>query len=177
MAIVAMLWALTAAVGPVAGGPVAGGPVAPWTQPLGEVPLIFTGAVRQLHPPDGAGAWHLQVITRGGFSGRGTGDFSINSTGSMTIFTPETTVAVQPDVLGRLRDYVSTSTPSQWSAKLAASICSDCVSTLVVLTVRTPAGGVQTYTAVWDPTMRARVSPDALRIHDLALSVRRAIDR
>lgn len=167
MPIVAMLCALTAAIGPVAA----------WTQPRGEVPPIFTGAIRPLQPPDGAGAWQLQVITRGGLGGRGTGDFAINSTGSMTVFTPETTVAVQADVLGRLREYVSTSTPSQWNIKPAASICSDCVSTLIVLTVRTPASGVQTYTAVWDPTMKARVAPDALRIYDLALSVRQAIGR
>jgi hypothetical protein len=167
MPIVAILCALTVAVGNAA----------PRTQPAREVPTIFTGAIRPLQPPESAGAWQLQVITRGGFTGRGTGDFSINSAGSMTIFAPETTVAVQADVLGRLREFVSTSTPSQWNVNRGASICSDCVSTLIVLTVRTPSGGVQTYTALWDPTMRARVSPDALRIHDLALSVRQAIGR
>jgi hypothetical protein len=167
MPIVAMLCALTAALGSVAA----------WEQPRLEVPLIFHGAIRAVQPPDGAGAWQLQVITRGGFAGGGTGDFAINSTGSLTVFTPERTVAVQADVLHRLRDYVSTSTPSQWIAKPLASVCSDCVSTLIVLTVRTPAGGVETYTAVWDPTMKARMSPDAVRIHDFALSVRRAIDR
>jgi hypothetical protein len=167
MPIVAMLCALTAAIGPFAA----------WTQPPGDLPLVFTGAIRPLQPPAGAGAWQLQVITRGGLGGSGTGDFAISSAGSMTVFTPETTVAVRADVLGRLREYVSTSTPAQWNTKPGASLCSDCVSTLVVLMVRTPAGGVQTYTAVWDPTMKARVPPDALRIHDLALSVRQAIGR
>ena len=160
MPIVAILCALAAAIGPVTA----------WTQSRVELPLIFTGAIRPLQPPDGVGAWQLQVITRGGFSGHGTGDFAVNSIGSMTIFTPETTVAVKADVLGRLRDYVSSSTPSQWSAKPGASLCSDCVSTLIVLTVRTADSGVQTYTAVWDQTMKARMPPDALRLYDLALS-------
>ena len=167
MPIVAMLCALTAAIGPVAA----------WTQPRGELPPIFTGAIRSLQPPDGAGAWYLQVITRGGLGGHGTGDFSINSTGSLTVFTPETTVAVQADVLGRLREYVSTITPSQWNVTPGASICSDCVATLIALKVRTPAGDVRTYTAVWDQTTKARVAPDAVRIYDLALSVRQAIGR
>ena len=167
MPIAAMLFALTVAIGPVAA----------WTQPSRGLPLIFTGAIRPLQPPAGAGTWQLQVITRGGLGGGGTGDFAINSAGSVTVFTSETTATVEPGVLGRLREYVSTSTPAQWNATPGASVCSDCVTTLIVLTVRTPVGGVQTYTAVWDPTMKARVSPDALRIHDLALSVRQAIGR
>ena len=167
MPIVAMLCALTAAIGFVAAR----------AQPLGDVPAMFSGSIRPLQPPDGAGAWQLQVITRGGIGGRGTGDFAINSAGNMTVFTPDTTMTVQAEVLGRLSEYVGTSTPSQWSAKLAPSLCSDCVSTLIALTVRTPAGGIQTYTAVWDPTLRARVGADALRIHDLAQSVRRASGR
>lgn len=168
MPIVAMLCALTAAMGPAAG----------WRQPRLEVPFVFNGAVRPLQPPDGTGAWQLQVITRGGLGGRGTGDFAINSTGSLTLFMPETTMAVQADVLSRLQAYVNTSTPAQWSAKPPViSLCSDCVSTLIVLTVRTPADGVQTYTAVWDATMKVRVAPDAVRLHDLAISARQAIGR
>lgn len=167
MPIVVLLCVLTAAIG--------GGRETP--QPLGEVPIIFTGVIRALQPPDGAGAWQLQVITRGGLGGRGTGDFAINSTGSMTVFAPDTTMTVHADLLGRLREYVSASTPSQWNAKLGPSLCSDCVSTLIALTVRTPDGDLQTYTAVWDPTMKARVAPDALRIHDLALRFRQASRR
>lgn len=166
MPIVAMLSLAIAAIGAVA-----------TPQPRGEVPVLFSGAIRPLQPPDGTGAWHLQVITRGGLGGGGTGDFAINSTGSMTVFAPDATVAVQTGALGRLREYVRLSTPSQWTVKPGASLCSDCVSTLVVLSVRTPAGDVQTYTAVWDPTMRAHVPPDALRIYDLALSVRGSIGR
>ena len=167
MPIVALLCALTAASGAVAA----------WAQPSRELPLVFVGAIRPLQPPAGAGAWQLQVITRGGFGGRGTGDFAIASTGSITVFTPETTATIEAGVLDRLREYVSTSTPAQWNAALGASVCSDCVTTLIVLTVRTLTGGVETYTATWDPTMKARVSPDALRIHDLALNVRQAIGR
>lgn len=167
MPIVAILCALTAAIGPVAA----------WTQSRGELPPVFTGAIRPLQPPDEAGAWQLQVITRGGIGGAGTGDFAITSTGSITVFAPRATGAVKPDALGLLRDLVSTSTPSQWSIEPKVSLCSDCVSTLIALTVRTPAGGVETYTAVWDPTMKARVSRDAIRIYDLALSVRQALGR
>ena len=167
MVIVALLCALTAAITNAAAQ----------SRLPGEVPFIFRGALLPLQPPDEPGAWQLQVITRGGIGGGGTGDFAITSTGSITVFAPQATGAVKPDALGLLRDLVSTSTPSQWSIEPKVSLCSDCVSTLIALSVRTPAGGVETYTAVWDPTMKARVSRDAIRIYDLALSLRQALGR
>jgi hypothetical protein len=137
-----------------------------------EVALRFAGAVRQIEPPEGPGAWSLQVISRGGLGGGGTGDRAISSRGGLTLFDTGATDAVPPDRLRLLGQSVRTSAPFQWSAGSKPSVCSDCVTTLLVLSIREEAGTVKTYTAFWDPTTRANVSADVLRIYELAATVK-----
>jgi hypothetical protein len=137
-----------------------------------NIPLLFTGTVRHVQPPEGPGAWLLQVISRGGVGGHGTGDFSISSTGGLILLGRGTTGEVPSEVLRLLGEYVRTSAPSQWTVDSRLGICSDCVATLMVLTVRDPAGLLQTYTVFWDRTTRGHVSSEVLRIHDLAAAVK-----
>ena len=141
-------------------------------QPPSDIPLLFAGAVRQIAPPEGPGAWVIQVISRGGLGGRGASDLAITSAGGLTLSDPHPTVGVRADVVNSLGKYVRTSAPSQWTAGSKLSVCSDCVSTLVVLSLRDALGAVKTYTVVWDTTTRVNISADVLRIHDLALTVR-----
>jgi hypothetical protein len=149
----------------------AAGGTAAGLQPAGEIPLRFAGAVRPLQPPTEGGSWVLQLITRGGMGGQGTGeDLAISSTGSLPLLPHDSGRAVQTKDLQRLRGYVSGSTPSQWIGR-SVSICSDCVSTLLVLTVRTSDGGVRSHTAFWDPVTKPSVSEDATRIYDFARSI------
>jgi hypothetical protein len=136
------------------------------------VPLLFAGAVRQITPPEGPGAWVLQVISRGGLGGRGAADLVITSAGGLTLSDPGPTNAVRANVLNSLGKYVRTSTPSQWTAGSKLSVCSDCVATLIVLSLRDSVGAVQNYTVFWDTTTRGSISADVLRIYDLALTVR-----
>jgi hypothetical protein len=138
-----------------------------------DIPPLFAGAVRQITPPEGPGAWVVQVISRGGLGGRGASDLAITSAGGLTLSDPGPTEAVRVEVLNSLAKYVRTSTPSQWTAGSKLSVCSDCVATLIVLSLRDAVGTVQTYTVFWDTTTRANISADVLRIHDLALTVRR----
>jgi hypothetical protein len=137
-----------------------------------DIPLVFAGAVRQILPPEGPGAWVVQVITRGGLHGSGASDLAITSAGALTRSDPDRTSAVRADLLNSLGKYVRASTPSQWAAGSKLSVCSDCVATLIVLSLRDSLGTVQTYTTFWDTTTRANISADVLRIHDLALTVR-----
>jgi hypothetical protein len=137
-----------------------------------DVPILFAGAVRQIEPAQGPGAWVVQVISRGGLGRRATGDRAISSTGGLTLFDPGTTGTVRPDLLSLLGEYVRTSTPAKWTAGSSVSVCSDCVTTLMVLSVRDATGALQTYTAYWDPTTRASVPADVLRIYDLVSSVK-----
>jgi hypothetical protein len=137
-----------------------------------DVPLQFVGAVRQITPPEGPGAWVVQVISRGGLGGRGASDLAITSAGGLTLSDPGPTNAVRADLLNSLGKYVRMSTPSQWTAGSKLSVCSDCVATLIVLSLRDSVGTVQIYMVFWDTTTRGNISADVLRIHDLALTAR-----
>jgi hypothetical protein len=48
---------------------------------------------------------------------------------------------------------------------------SDCIVTLMRLALRGTDGSVQTSTVYWDPTSQAQVSPELVRVHDLALAM------
>jgi hypothetical protein len=134
------------------------------------LPLVFTGAVQTIEPPGQAGAWALQVITRGGFEGRPT-ELTIRSDGRVNAFTGNTAPVVHPDTLDSLGQRIRTLTTPQWTVDSRLGICSDCVATLIVLAVRAPNGLVHTYTAFWDATTKSTVPADLRRIHDLALTV------
>jgi hypothetical protein len=134
------------------------------------LPPVFLGAVHTIEPPGQAGAWALQVITRGGFEGRPT-ELTIRSDGRVNAFTGNTAPTVHPDALDSLGQRIRTLTTPQWTVDSRLGICSDCVATLIVLAVRAPNGLVHTYTAFWDATTKSTVPVDLRRIHDLALTV------
>jgi hypothetical protein len=137
------------------------------------LPPVLLGAVREIQPPEGRGSWVVQVISRGGLDGRGEGDLAISSDGSLTAFTSGASAVVSPDALSSLGQRVRTATPTQWTGVSRLGTCSDCVATLLVLTLRDSDGPPQTYTAFWDATTRASVPVDLLRIHDLARTLQR----
>jgi hypothetical protein len=136
---------------------------------LGELPPVFMGTVKPVVPPDVAGAWTLQVITRGGFTGRGADDVVVVSDGSLRRTSGIT--PMRPEVLMPLAQRIRVTSPSLWTVGSRLGTCNDCFATLVVLTLRDRDGALQTYTAFWDATTRARIPTDVLQIHDLALSI------
>src|SRR5688500_20382190 len=60
------------------------------SQPTGadRIPPVLARAVQPLQPPPAAGSWILQVISRGGLDGGGTGDFTLASNGEATFVWP-----------------------------------------------------------------------------------------
>ena len=138
------------------------------------LPPVFTAAVQAIELPGQAGAWSLQIISRGGLVERRTGDLVIRSDGSVTLVTGGARAAsIRPDTLVSLNQRIRTIAAPQWSVKSRLGICSDCPATLIVLSVREPNGLVRTYTAFWDATTKARIPEDLRRIHDLALTIQR----
>jgi len=137
------------------------------------LPLAFIGAVREIQPPTKAGAWVLQVISRGGLDGRGTGDLEISSDGAFTLPNSDVVTSAPPEILRSLGQHIQTTTPNQWTAGSRLGTCSDCLATLIRLTLRDADGSVRTQTAFWDPTTRQGVQPEVLRIHALALTISR----
>jgi len=91
--------------------------------PRDGIPLAFVSAVRQIEPPETPGAWVLQVISRGGLDGRGTGDLAISSDGALTLFKSATAASAPPGVLRSLRQFIQTTAPSQWTAGSRQGLC------------------------------------------------------
>jgi hypothetical protein len=137
-----------------------------------ELPPVFMGSVRTIPLPDGDGAWVLQIVSRGGFTGRGTGDMVVMSDGRLTRASGGTE-SLRPDAFASLTNRIREVTPSHWTAGSRLSRCSDCIATLVVLTVREGDGIVRTYTSFWDSASLARVPTDVRRIHEFATNVSR----
>jgi hypothetical protein len=143
------------------------------TTPTARIPPVLARAIQRIDPPAKPGAWVLQVLTRGGLDGRGTGDLTIDSNGDANFVHPTdgSALGAQHLVVKQLDQSVRGVLPSQWTTAVPSSICSDCVVTLMHLALRGTDGSVQTYAVYWDPTSQAQVSPELVRMHDLALAM------
>jgi hypothetical protein len=136
------------------------------------LPPIFTAAVQAIEPPEHAGAWSLQILSRGGLVERRTGDLVVRSDGSGTLITGDAqAVSIPPATLVSLDQRIRTIATRPWSVDSRLGICSDCPATVILLSVREPNGLISTYTAFWDATTKGRIPEDLRRIHDLALTI------
>jgi hypothetical protein len=138
--------------------------------PAGRTPPMLAAAVKQIEPPQQPGGWVLQVLTRGGLDGRGTGDLFVRSSGGGGTSRGDNAVTLSHvSFVPELDQSIRSLLPSPWTAPMPAGICSDCIVTLMHLAVRGTDGSVQTYSVNWNPTTQAQVPPELMRIHDLAL--------
>ena len=135
-----------------------------------ELPAVFMGSVHAITLPDGDGAWVLQVISRGGFTGRGAGDVVVISDGRVSGLSGAT-APPRPEAFTSLRERIERMPPSAWTLGSRLGRCNDCVSTLVVLTVRDQGGIVRTYSSFWDSTTLAGIPDDVRQIHRSALNL------
>jgi hypothetical protein len=134
------------------------------------LPVAFMGSV-SVAPPEGEGAWMLQVISRGGLTGRGTGDLVIVSNGIVKQMNGGHLERMAPGELRTLAQRIRGTDRSRWTIGSRLGSCNDCFATLIVLTLREP-DGIHTYAAFWDATTRGRIPADVLQIHDLAVGGR-----
>jgi hypothetical protein len=135
-----------------------------------DLPPVFMGSIREVPVPDGDGAWVLQVISRGGFTGRGAGDVVVISDGRVSGLSGAT-APTRPEAFTSLRERIERMPPSVWALGSRLGKCNDCVSTLVVLTVRERGGLVRTYSSFWDSTTLAGIPDDVRQIHRSALNL------
>jgi len=132
--------------------------------------------MRELALPPGNGAWLVQVVTSGGLSGAGGGDFSISSEGRImcgpelrcpagfdaAMFDPLFD-SINPDML----------VLPQPGTVPVVSLCSDCIARRVFITHRNRNGIVHTFTVSFDVTTRSSVPPELMRIYDAAIAATR----
>jgi hypothetical protein len=136
-----------------------------------DLPPVFLGSVHAIPLPDSDGAWVLQIVSRGGLTGRGTGDVVVVSDGRVTRSSREAQLSLQPEMLGPLAQRIRRTTPEQWAIGSRLSRCNDCIATLIVLTIRERGGLVRTYTSFWDSATFGGISDDVRQIHRAALNL------
>ena len=142
------------------------------TLPSGTIPPMFKAAYTDVTPAEQPGAWVIHVMTRGGFTGGGTGDLVVTSEGQrMLPESAKTTWWLPLYVLKPLSERIRATEPSHWTPS-RLSTCADCVVTLLVLARRDSNGAVQTLSAFWDTTTHRSVAAEVMRIYDAALRLK-----
>lgn len=113
--------------------------------------------------PDENGAWALNLVTSGGFDGRGIGKFSVNSSGMLIC---SSTKHKCPDqltatALNSLADKVKAAAAVPWELPAERGLCSDRVVVRLQLSMRQPDGSTKTFITSWDTASRG--VPEQLR--------------
>jgi hypothetical protein len=132
-----------------------------------------------LEAPSIAGGWVLRVSTHGGILGQQLGDIVIASDGRLSCPGPKARCApaVAVEGLRSLHDQVRLASLETWLVLRPSGICSDCLTTTMVLTSREADGTLRTIRAVWDPTTRGQLAEPVGRIRDVVARLVAAAQR
>lgn len=129
-----------------------------------SLPAQLKDAYTPAELPGGKDSWVVQVITRGGFTGRGRGDVTLKSDGvvscSPTVF-DACADTLPPASLESLSKLVSAANPKEWRDR-PGSLCNDCYVVLFALQRRDAKGRAKSYTVYFDDTTLAQM-PEAVR--------------
>ena len=132
-----------------------------------------------LDVPAASGDWVLEITTRGGIMGQGAGEIVIASNGRVACggTKPRCPAAIAAESLRSLRDQVRLAAVAPWQVLRGSTICSDCQTTTLVLTSRNADGTLTTTHAAWDPTTRAKLSAEVVRVYDIAARLAQPLTR
>ncbi len=136
-----------------------------------SVPSSIAIGLTEIQPSVAEGAWVLQVVSRGGFSGATAFNLVATSTGELACAAnvapcPKALSAAQVEQLAQLVPPIA----PQWTVA-PASTCSGCVERIVLLRLR-EGGMVRTDVARWDDSQP--VPADARRLYDFVATLRRS---
>ena len=137
-----------------------------------SLPPALAGALQPVELPEGGDAWAVQVMTRGGFTGLGRGDVTVNSAGAVTC-TPAAgpcPASLSAAALESLAKVVAAAEPARWKGP-GVGACRDCYVTLLALRRREKSGGLKTYTVYWDDITSAKLPAEVARLYLEALKL------
>jgi hypothetical protein len=147
-----------------------------WTVPgpFGEsVPPALLRALTRVELPEGKDAWVVQVVTSGGFTGRGRGDVTLTSAGVVTC-SPAVVVPcadkLSPASLESLSKLIASANPKKWQDRPGGA-CSDCYGTLLVLQRRDAKGRCESYKVYFDDTTLALMPEEVRQIYARAFDL------
>lgn len=122
--------------------------------------------------PAGDRAWAVQVVTTGGFAGKGSGNVTLTSDGTLQRFGPDGSCSIKlsAEAMKALTETVFAANSSYNTDGLVdRQICADCIVTALVVT-RRKTGGDETLASSWDDTSQAKVAADLLTIYQAVMA-------
>ena len=131
-----------------------------------KLPAGF-GAFHKVELSPEANSWAVQILSRGGFTGKGKGDLTITSKGDLVWKTVEShcNVKLRDDVLQILTQTAFSANASGWGG-LTARVCLDCFVYAIVLQRRESDGIGRTYIAYWDSSTARNISEELRKVYD-----------
>jgi len=136
-----------------------------------SLPAELKDAYKPAELPEGRDSWVVQVVTRGGLTGRGRGDVTLKSDGlvscSPTVFDP-CADTLAPASLESLSKLVHAANPKEWRDRPGA-VCRDCYVVLFALQRRDAKGRAKSYTVYFDDTTLAQMPEEVRRLYAHAL--------
>jgi len=122
--------------------------------------------------PSGDRAWAVQIVTGGGFTGKGRGNLTLTSDGTLLRDGPNGSCSMRlPDeTMKALTETVfAANAANNANASLDNQLCADCIVTAMVVT-RRKADGDETLTASWDDPNQGKVAADMLNIYQAVIA-------
>ncbi|HSB09987.1 MAG TPA: hypothetical protein VLM38_10930 [Blastocatellia bacterium] len=124
--------------------------------------------------PPGENAWGVQVLTSGGFTGAGRGDFTLTSEGRFTWSSAEGSCGrnladSSTQTLGNMVLSISGGPGFSRSEGLG---CFDCYTTDMVVQRRETGGVVKTYRVMWDDSTQGQVPSDVWRVYEALMALK-----
>lgn len=135
--------------------------------------VAFSAVASAQELPTGDGAWVLRVVSRGGITGIGRGNFTISSDARLTCSRPGCAPTLSDARVRQIGEMIAAIDTAAWLSQ-PKSTCSDCYET--VLTVHRREGEtIRVYVAEWDDSQR--VSSQIRNVSEAVFSLGAAVVR
>ncbi len=144
--------------------------------PPAKLPPVFTGLlnnIRKLELSTETNSWAVQILSGGGFAGRGKGNLTITSRGQLLWNARENqcNVNLRDDAIQILTQTAFSANASVWSGP-TDTYCRDCFVYAIVLQRREQDGVERTYVAFWDDSTEKNNSDELRKVYNTFLTHR-----
>ena len=113
----------------------------------------------------------MQIVSRGGFAGKGRGDLTLTSEGNLIWNGPDGSCSrkLSDETMNALAKIVFAVDAPPSSTERSPNLCADCYVTGMILQHRT-GSGVRTFSAIWDDPSQAKVSGNMIAVYEALMA-------
>jgi len=121
--------------------------------------------------PSGDRAWAVQIVTSGGFSGKGRGNLTLTSDGILLRDWPDGScrMKLSDETMKPLTEAVFAANAPNKSEQLMNNVCADCIVTAMLVT-RRKSEGDETLAVSWDDPNQSKVAADMFNIYQAVMA-------